>query len=601
MKYQGFYDYALGDDGKPDRTFTAQQFCKHLSAIFGNGIVITNATGNDAWRVEKITDLKIKIKLGNNNFNFASLRGNPFAVDEEINIELSQGTDRWDAIMIRADATSTVRATDIKVTENSIALTRTDTIYDLRLARVHVVNNVITEVIDDRLNNDYCGIAAGLATINADDILNSIKSELESIESGAAVALKNGILQTNLNSEMISGKKINGLLNIINPIGKVSYFSHKINNEKYLLCDGSLIKSEDYPGMVSKLEKKYNKLKSGTLIEGAGTSMGAIRYSKSLKCFITWTGKIIKFAKDNDNIETINVGVNVSQHRLVSRDSCGNIYFVKSTNEGGSGYADYLFKFDISTNTKTTIGLANVSDSKIYNYLECINDIVYTISMDTTDTSAYVYPYNVADETRPTLKLTSTKTFIDYCVYKNKLYFYTQKKCFIVNGSSYETKDINLPISAFKIVATENEMFLLDTTNAGNNYKSSDGINFVKCFSGIKLTSSDGNSSLVSSGAQSGSNLTSDGCLIDLTDLFRRTVIDNFELSSASGVVKKENGNILIYSSKNNYVEYKPSDYLILPNIIGVINSKVRETEDYTNAESNYVYPYIKVLEESEV
>lgn len=234
MKYQGFYDYALGDDGKPDRTFTAQQFCKHLSAIFGNGIVITNATGNDAWRVEKITDLKIKIKLGNNNFNFASLRGNPFAVDEEINIELSQGTDRWDAIMIRADATSTVRATDIKVTENSIALTRTDTIYDLRLARVHVVNSVITEIIDDRLNNDYCGIAAGLATINADDILNSIKSELESIESGAAVALKNGILQKNLNSEMLGGKKINEImtplsLKIENP--KMTTLEHSMTNK----------------------------------------------------------------------------------------------------------------------------------------------------------------------------------------------------------------------------------------------------------------------------------------------------------------------------------------------------------------------------------
>lgn len=236
MKYQGFYDYALGDDGKPDRTFTAQQFCKHLSAIFGNGIVITNATGNDAWKVEKITneDLKIKIKLGSNSFNFASLRGNPFAVDEEISIELSQGTDRWDAIMIRADATSTVRATDIKVTENSIALTRTDTIYDLRLARVHVVNSVITEIIDDRLNNDYCGIAAGLATINADDILNSIKNELESIESGAAVALKNGVLQTNLNSEMIGGKKINEImtplsLKIENP--KMTTLEHSMTNK----------------------------------------------------------------------------------------------------------------------------------------------------------------------------------------------------------------------------------------------------------------------------------------------------------------------------------------------------------------------------------
>lgn len=265
MKYQGFYDYALGDDGKPDRTFTAQQFCKHLSAIFGNGIVITNATGNDAWKVEKITneDLKIKIKLGSNSFNFASLRGNPFAVDEEISIELSQGTDRWDAIMIRADATSTVRATDIKVTESSIALTRTDTIYDLRLARVHVVNDVITEVIDDRLNNDYCGIAAGLATINADDILNSIKSELESIESGAAVALKNGILQTNLNSEMLGGKKIN---EIMTPL------SLKIENPKMTTLEHSMTNKSNWI-VYNLLQTNWNVSEDGKKLTKDGMSI----------------------------------------------------------------------------------------------------------------------------------------------------------------------------------------------------------------------------------------------------------------------------------------------------------------------------------------
>ena len=265
MKYQGFYDYALGDDGKPDRTFTAQQFCKHLSAIFGNGIVITNATGNDAWKVEKITneDLKIKIKLGSNSFNFASLRGNPFAVDEEISIELSQGTDRWDAIMIRADATSTVRATDIKVTESSIALTRTDTIYDLRLARVHVVNDVITEVIDDRLNNDYCGIAAGLATINVDDILNSIKSELESIESGAAVALKNGILQTNLNSEMLGGKKIN---EIMTPL------SLKIENPKMTTLEHSMTNKSNWI-VYNLLQTNWNVSEDGKKLTKDGMSI----------------------------------------------------------------------------------------------------------------------------------------------------------------------------------------------------------------------------------------------------------------------------------------------------------------------------------------
>lgn len=279
MKYQGFYDYAIDASGNPDRAFTAQQFCRHLSAIFGNGIVITNATGNDAWKVEKITneDLKIKIKLGSNSFNFASLRGNPFAVDEEINIELSQGTDRWDAIMIRADATSTVRATDIKVTENNIALTRTDTIYDLRLARVHIVNNVVTEIIDDRLNNDYCGIAAGLATINADDILNSIKNELESIESGELVALKNGLLQTNLNAEKLEGKRKEEILFLSN-----RYITPSLSNETP--------QAYQSPSLTSSNPQGYELTTENIPSTEGGVANGIVRNINDLYTFIGGDG-----------------------------------------------------------------------------------------------------------------------------------------------------------------------------------------------------------------------------------------------------------------------------------------------------------------------
>lgn len=215
MKYQGFYDYALDSAGNPDRVFTAQQFCKHLMAIFGKGIVITNATGNDAWKITKIEDLKVKILLGNNSFNFASVNGNPFAVDEEIVLNISQGTDRWDSIMIRADYTSEIRATDIKVVENSIEMIRSEEKYDLRLARIHIVNNVITEILDDRFNIDYCGIAAGLATIDAEKILEEIQTELEKLENQSNVALKNGLLQNNLNAEMLGGSTLKTLLDKI--------------------------------------------------------------------------------------------------------------------------------------------------------------------------------------------------------------------------------------------------------------------------------------------------------------------------------------------------------------------------------------------------
>ena len=210
MKYQGFYDYSLDDSGNPDRTFTAKQFCMYLKGLLGNGIGITNATGDNAWKLEKTGELTAKITLGNNGYNFASLDGNPFIIDEELEFTFSQGADRWDAILIRANSTLEVRATDVVIQENDISYTRSTDIYDLRIARVHIVDNIITEIIDDRLNNEYCGIADGLTTVPTSEL----EQLLEDVKSGNLVALKDGNLQTNLNAEMIEGKKTVDLLPI---------------------------------------------------------------------------------------------------------------------------------------------------------------------------------------------------------------------------------------------------------------------------------------------------------------------------------------------------------------------------------------------------
>lgn len=211
MKYQGFYDYSLDSSGNPDRTFTAKQFCMYLKGLLGNGIGITNATGDKAWKVEKKGDLTAKVALGNNGYNFASLEGNPFIVDEELSLIFSQGTDRWDSVMIRANSTMEVRATDVIIQENNINYIRNTDIYDLRLARVHIVNNVITEIIDDRMTDEYCGIADGLVKVSADELLTKLEEELAAVENGSVVALRNGILQEGLNSEMIGGKTIEEL------------------------------------------------------------------------------------------------------------------------------------------------------------------------------------------------------------------------------------------------------------------------------------------------------------------------------------------------------------------------------------------------------
>lgn len=200
MKYQGFYDSVISSLGVADRPYTAKDFCMHLRALIGNGIGLTKATGDNAWKVEQIGDLTVKVTLGQNGYNFASLNGNPFAVDEELTLDLFSGDDRWDSIMIRANGTSEVRLTDIVVQEGSVDLTRNEDVYDLRLARIHIVNNAIVEIIDDRLNYECCGIANGLATVPTEELIEL----LNSVANGESVALKTGILQENLNAELLN-------------------------------------------------------------------------------------------------------------------------------------------------------------------------------------------------------------------------------------------------------------------------------------------------------------------------------------------------------------------------------------------------------------
>lgn len=207
MKCQGFYDSVVNAFGVADRPYTAKDFRKHLKVLIGNGIGLTKATGDNAWKVEKTGNLQVKVILGDNKYNVASLDGNPFAVDEELSFDLLAGTDRWDSIIIRANATADVRLTDVILQEGSVDLIRNEDIYDLRLARIHVVNNVITEIIDDRLDYSFCGIANGLATVPTDELIEL----LNSVANGENVALKTGILQKNLNSEMLDGKTLEAL------------------------------------------------------------------------------------------------------------------------------------------------------------------------------------------------------------------------------------------------------------------------------------------------------------------------------------------------------------------------------------------------------
>ena len=70
---------------------------------------------------------------------------------------------------------------------------------------------------------------------------------------GNLVALKNGQIQNGLNAEMLNGTTLDN----IRDIGEIRTFCEEKTLNNYLLCDGSIIKSADYPELHSKLNSTF--------------------------------------------------------------------------------------------------------------------------------------------------------------------------------------------------------------------------------------------------------------------------------------------------------------------------------------------------------
>lgn len=71
----------------------------------------------------------------------------------------------------------------------------------------------------------------------------------DELTDGDMIALKNGEVQNGLNAEMLNGTKLEDIVEI----GEIRRFCEEKKIDNYLLCDGSIINSTDYPRLHPKL------------------------------------------------------------------------------------------------------------------------------------------------------------------------------------------------------------------------------------------------------------------------------------------------------------------------------------------------------------
>lgn len=178
----GFFDSTATDI----RAYPAREFAEYFSRFIKNGIF---SGGTFLKVVANGTDANVSIQTG-----YGWINGYLYGVyDTALTLPIQAATtlDRIDRVVLRLDVSAAVRSIKAVVlqgtpstTPTAPSLTRSGDVYDLSLAQVRVNANtsIVTpsNITDERLNNDVCGIVTGLIDqANTTSIFNQFQAFLD--------------------------------------------------------------------------------------------------------------------------------------------------------------------------------------------------------------------------------------------------------------------------------------------------------------------------------------------------------------------------------------------------------------------------------------
>ena len=178
-------------DGEDERYYTADEFAEYFRQLVTSGIF----NGGENLRVTADgTDMSVKIKEG-----YAWLEGYLYKIDTEpLKLTLDAADpnlNRIDRIIIRLDKTLDnryVRAFVLKgiPAQEPIApqLRRDENIYEISLAQIRIIAGKSfigeTEVMDERFNEDVCGIVNSLIKVDTSHLIKAFEDEWQTWYNG---------------------------------------------------------------------------------------------------------------------------------------------------------------------------------------------------------------------------------------------------------------------------------------------------------------------------------------------------------------------------------------------------------------------------------
>lgn len=195
----GFFNSVNGD-----RVYDASDIARFLKKFFTNGVF------NNSLQVKANDNMTVSVSVGT-----ANIEGYSYELDEELVLDIEEADStlsRIDSVILRLDLTNrqiivTILKGSYATNPSQPSITRTGTIYDLRLANISIPANTsrITNdlITDTRFSNDCGNVTQAILSLDTNDIFiqyetlfydwfNNIKNEL----SGDVA----GNLQTQINN-----------------------------------------------------------------------------------------------------------------------------------------------------------------------------------------------------------------------------------------------------------------------------------------------------------------------------------------------------------------------------------------------------------------
>lgn len=160
------------DDHNGDREYSSDEFAEFFSTLFKPGIVATANFGS-GLQITESASLGMRVKFGAGEAFSSFGRNYVHDKDEEVTVPIASTLqDRTDSVAIQFNKSQ--REAFFVYKESDVTVTRTDSIFELQIAKILVPKNSTqitnANITDMRANESVCGYFSPHGKLNAGDI-----------------------------------------------------------------------------------------------------------------------------------------------------------------------------------------------------------------------------------------------------------------------------------------------------------------------------------------------------------------------------------------------------------------------------------------------